>query len=67
MIQLDPQGNKRTIPVKFMDGPHKGLVVWHSPQEYKRLTKGIVCLECGEDVHAHEPSCTQGKPFDQEC
>lgn len=38
---FDPNGNPRTIPVKFKDGPHKGLVVFHSKEEYERLWAGV--------------------------
>jgi hypothetical protein len=36
----DADGNPRTIAV-LLDGAHEGLVVWHSPQEYRRLWDGV--------------------------
>ena len=51
----DPHGNPRTIAV-LLDGAHEGVVVWHSPQEYKRLWAG------GDRDLAR----ALGKPFDQE-
>lgn len=36
----DPAGNARTVPVK-VGGKHAGLVVWHSPEEYAALWRGV--------------------------
>jgi hypothetical protein len=59
----DPQGNPRTIAVT----PSPGLVVWHSREEWERLTRGVVCLSCGEPIRAHAADCVLTKPCQEGC